>query len=371
MKKLALVIGLQYSGSNKLNGCYNDALNIISTIKKIYNFKNNEIIYVNDKKDGNGSKNQILNCFDYIIKKNYFFIYFYYAGHGNYIYDKNNDEGTLLNQEINDINSLYKDSYIVTSEANSKIGVLTDDEIKGKLSKLSPTSTMIGMIDCCHSGTMFDCDYVYLPKKINGSKVGNKSFNYLLNNCNKEFKFLESKYKNNSRNILANVILISGARDKQYTFESNHDGKVQGNFTKNLCYTLRKLKNSNRYISINDLVLTISSILDNPEQVPVVTSSKRFDLNKSKIINETNYLDLVYNHSDIPDVIVKNEDPKTKPSVYSSFWDLFREGKIDEYTFINYYKLNRNVRSIQETTNPMVYYIMIGMAYKAYQIVFN
>ena len=39
MRKIALVIGLEYSGNYKLNGCYNDALNIISTIKDLYGFR--------------------------------------------------------------------------------------------------------------------------------------------------------------------------------------------------------------------------------------------------------------------------------------------------------------------------------------------
>ena len=35
MKKIAIVIGLQYFSSYKLNGCYNDTSNIIKTINII------------------------------------------------------------------------------------------------------------------------------------------------------------------------------------------------------------------------------------------------------------------------------------------------------------------------------------------------
>ena len=38
MKKIALVIGLQYFGKYKLNGCYNDALNMIKTILMMKKF---------------------------------------------------------------------------------------------------------------------------------------------------------------------------------------------------------------------------------------------------------------------------------------------------------------------------------------------
>ena len=368
MRKIALVIGLQYSGRNKLNGCYNDALNIISTIKNIYKFKNDEIIYLNDKKKGDGTKSQIKDCLNYITSGNYDFVYFYYAGHGNYSFDGNSDESKLLNQEINDINTLYKDSYIVTNEGNNAIGSLKDDEIKTYLAKLDSKTTMIGMIDCCHSGTMFDCEYVYLPKKINNSTVKNTRLSYLLKNCNDEFKFLESKYKDYSRNLSANIVLISGARDKQYTFESNHDGKVQGNFTKNLCYIMRKLKNNRNFISINDLVLTVSSILNTKNQVPVVTSSKRLDLNKSQVFNNDYCANLVYNSEEIPNIVVENKDYKIQPNKYSSFWDLFREGMVEEYQKIDYYKLNRNVRGEKESTSYLVYVVMASMVYNAYKI---
>ena len=101
MKKIALIIGLQYFGKYKLNGCYNDTLNIIKTIKDVYNFENNETLYINDKNKGNGTKDQIIQCLKYITSGDYDFIFFYYAGHGSYKYDLNNDESNVINNNIN------------------------------------------------------------------------------------------------------------------------------------------------------------------------------------------------------------------------------------------------------------------------------
>ena len=286
MRKIALIIGLEYFDSYKLNGCYNDAKNVIKTIKKVYNFTNDEIIFLDDKEKGRGSKETILKCFDYISSNNYDFIYFYYAGHGSYTNDKNNDEGRLDNSELMKLNSLNKDSYLVTSEKYNRIGMIKDDEIKDFLKKLNSNTNFFGMIDCCHSGTMFDCNYIYLPKKINKQKVKHSRISYLIKNCEKEYNLLNSKY-NTKNSIQANVILLSGARDKQYSYEGLHEGSYQGNFTYYMCKLFKNMNKKNEYLDFQTILLTISGLINDSVQVPVCTSSKSIDLKNSYPFDKT------------------------------------------------------------------------------------
>ena len=163
MKKIALIIGLEYFGEYKLDGCYNDALNIISEIKNLYQFNNNEIIFISDKHNSNhGSRSQIVNSLNYVVKEDFDFIFFYYAGHGGYTKDYSGDETNLHSTFIMNNNSCA-DSFFYTIENNNKLGRLYDDTIKEILTNLSSTSTFLGLIDCCHSGTMVDCYYIYFP----------------------------------------------------------------------------------------------------------------------------------------------------------------------------------------------------------------
>ena len=68
---------------------------------------------------------------------------------------------------------------------------------------------------------------------------------YLLNNYSNEYEIHESKYDNPIQNIKGNVVLISAARDNQYSYESFKNGKTQGNFTYNVCRILKKCRNQN------------------------------------------------------------------------------------------------------------------------------
>jgi len=282
MRKIALVIGLEYSGEYKLNGCYNDALNVISTIKNLYKFTNNEIIFLNDRDSNKGSKKYIKECLNYVADGDYDFSFFYYAGHGSYIRDRDGDEGNLISKVITQKNSLNKDSYLCTSESNGSIGVFKDDEINTILSKIKAKNTLLGFIDCCHSGTMFDCNYIYFPNKINNKKCKSNKINYLINNYQKEFNLINSKYDNFNR-TQGNIILLSAARDNQYSYESKLQGKNQGNFTYNACRLLNRCKHQK--ISIETFIILVSGMINDEKQLPVCTSSKFFDLKNSYIFN--------------------------------------------------------------------------------------
>ena len=301
MKKIAVVIGLQYFSNYRLNGCYNDTNNIIKTIKNIYNFKNDEIIYLTDKYLNNGTKKIITNTLNSIARSDYDFIFIYYAGHGSYIKDYDNDEDNIVvNENYNKINKINNnnnsDSYMVTNEGRS-ISKITDDEINLILSQVKKDAIILGFFDCCHSGTMFDCIYTYFPNKINRKYCKKKNLKYLENNYFDEFELLSTKYNNPNKELAATVLLFSGARDTQYSYESKKFGITSGNFTRNLCNLLYVYKT--KKLSIEQIILMISGMVDDPKQVPVLTCSKDIDLSNSYLCTNDNLIPTIKNNIQI------------------------------------------------------------------------
>ena len=358
MRKIALVIGLEYSGNYKLNGCYNDALNIISTIKDLYGFVNNEILFINDKNGNSGSKKYIEYALNYVVDGNYDFVFFYYAGHGSTINDYDGDEKKLNSNFILDKNSLGKDSYLCSSEDNGSIGVVKDDTIKQILSKLKSHNTFLGLIDCCHSGTMFDCDYIYFPNKINGEKCKSNKMKYLFDNYHQEFDLLESSYENlSNRDIKGNVLLISAARDNQYSYESVQAGKNQGNFTYNACRLMKKCKYQD--ISIKQFVLTVCGMLDDKKQLTVCSSSYYYDLDHSYIYDKSHYTPyFLINQEQLNHVDYQEPIKEVKKSKFNTWEEFFNNIFRDKM---------KNDRSVSRKHTYLPYIVVTSLAYRYYQ----
>ena len=232
-----------------------------------------------------------------------------------------------------------KDSYLCTSESNGEIGILKDDSIKNYLSKINSESTFLGLIDCCHSGTMFDCDYVFLPNKINSNKCKSSKINYLLHNYSYEYEIKKSKYTNSKHNIKGNVILISAARDNQYSYESFKNGKTQGNFTYNSCRLLKKCNKQS--VSIEEFLLVVCGMINDEKQLTLCSSSYNFDLSKSYIYNAKSQIPLFvkcedYNKNEIikEDPIAKKVDEKPKNKYWSQiFSNIFRSSRSSDNKF--------------------------------------
>ena len=156
-----------------------------------------------------------------------------YSGHGSYQYDAGNDE--------ND----YYDEVICPVDFSTS-GMIVDDYIYDNLiNKLPQNVTLFSIMDCCHSGTIFDLPCLYTTT-------------YITNNSNK--------------NHVANVISISGCKDNQTSADAYINGNYQGAMT---WAFMNALVNSNYNIKLIDLVDNMRILLkNNYTQVPLLAVSK-------------------------------------------------------------------------------------------------
>jgi len=275
-----ILISLQYEKfpDAKLNGCFNDAENFKNTISKIENLNDDNFLWMRDDLNSSNplfpNRNNILNQIRKTILERHKKIYIHFSGHGYSITDYNNDEINLKNNidnnELFRLNSLNEDSCIVTNEG-SYLNILTDDEIFKYLSINNFNQNIYAFFDCCHAGTIFDLAYVTAIKYNNNFPEFsdfNSSIEYSKDNCT----CLKSYYPNKVDKVKGNIFLISGCRDKQYSYESQIDSKVSGHFTTQLCKILNS-PNINNY-SLEDVFYLVTFLINDKNQIPVYSSNK-------------------------------------------------------------------------------------------------
>lgn len=237
-KKFAVVIGINYVGtSNELNGCINDANHVKTFLtEKAGYLPSNIVTLLDDGIATQPTKQNILNTFTLLINKavneGFNELWFSYSGHGSYQTDTGGDE--------ND----YQDEVICPCDFSAS-GMIVDDYIYDNLvSKLPQNVTLFSIMDCCHSGTIYDLPYLYTTT-------------YTTNNS-----------KNNH---VANVISISGCRDNQTSADAYISGNYEGAMTWSF---INALANANYNIKLLDLVNNMRVLLLNKyTQVPLLAVS--------------------------------------------------------------------------------------------------
>ncbi len=187
--KYALIIGINYEfdKTKKLNGCINDAMNIIDLLVKEYNYNTDNISLLCDCSNIKPTKKNIINKIKYYINKleeNDLFL-FYFSGHGIKCGLITYDLGCLFNYELRE--------HLVN--------------------KIPKTSHLIGIIDSCYSENCF-----ILPYYLFGNKI--------------------VKYNINFNNISKNITLLTACSKNQYAIDDNN-----GVLTENLINILKKEKN--------------------------------------------------------------------------------------------------------------------------------
>ncbi len=242
-KKYALVIGINYTGTNfSLSGCINDANNIKNQLNE-WGF---ETTLMTDNTGGNlyptmaNILSQITSHISRLSSGDILVIY--YSGHGSRVTDNNGDEISGL------------DSCIVPINVSS-VGYIVDDEIRTKLTAAVPGSNIFAAFDSCNSGSVCDLRYCYFDTSYRGSleqsitSLSNTDFisrtNYITN----------TKYNDTS----ANIISLSGSRDDELSFEFvNENGVSGGALTYCILWTLRTQTPN---ISIATFLLNVRSKL--------------------------------------------------------------------------------------------------------------
>ena len=297
---LALIISNEYGNipSIKLNGCYNDADNFINSIKKIN--PNTKFIIMKDNVPKDSplfpSRKNIITQLNSFCCSPEIISYLYYSGHGSSVRDINGDEskdlvGITNAKKQRDSNNLsngqFNDSCIVTNEG-STYGFLIDDEINSCFKNVANNKRIYAFFDSCNSGTIIDLYSIFFTDPKNKIKFTSKTIPELLvemNNPKNKTGILSAYYPKRSNDIKGIIILLSGTRDNTYSYEGNNLGTISGNFTSRLCWLLN---NGIGKMTLNDFYLSLVGIINNVEQLPVITCSKFISITKTTMADFDN-----------------------------------------------------------------------------------
>ena len=255
--------GLNYIGTNaELGGCINDVNNMAKVLQNHYDFKPENIIISTDETEEKPTYNNIMKYFEMIKNKSneYDVIYFHYSGHGTYIRDRDNEEKDR------------RDEALVPLDYNRR-GFIIDDTINRELHSANKNCKIVMVIDACHSASMVDLRHELDCKSVKLEENQTDPNAYLYQNWSYNFAISENHNYTDEENIFT----ISGCRDSQTSADAWINNKYQGA----LSYHLMKTLELNNYkIPIKYLLKDIHCMLKlgQYEQKPVITSSKKIDL---------------------------------------------------------------------------------------------
>ena len=226
-QKKAVLVGLNYTGTSAaLQGCINDVNRMKQTLINRFGHRN---VKIYTDADLSVQKN-ILQVLDELIDSKENKLFFQYSGHGTQVKDQDGDE----------IDGLDEALYSV------KGTIIRDDDINERVKKIPAGSTLVMIIDACHSGSMID-----LPYQLENGKIN----------------------KLNDKVVNGNVICISGCRDTQVSMDVN-DGRIAYGAMSSALNTVLKNESSTN-LTWKDLVYKMNAELRSNRyaQVPLLSVS--------------------------------------------------------------------------------------------------
>jgi hypothetical protein len=168
--KRAVLIGINYIGQNgELSGCHNDVLNMKEYIMNIHGFEEENItILIDDGIHKDPTRNNILAAYKQLVadSKPGDVAYCHYSGHGGKLRDDNNDE-----------EDGYDETLVPLDFKNA--GQIRDDDLLDTLVVRMPKGVFVtAVMDCCHSGTVFDLPYNFKADGQQQSMTQNDNFDF-------------------------------------------------------------------------------------------------------------------------------------------------------------------------------------------------
>ncbi len=242
MKK-ALLIGINYfNTSGQLNGCHNDVIKVKGHLESL-GYQSFEILLDNPedmafKLPSCPTRKNILDTYTRILRElksgDEFFMH--YSGHGSYIRDRNGDERDKRDEVICPVDNT----------------LIVDDELYAILAaNLAPGVKVRAVFDCCHSGSVLD-----LP-----------------------FRFTEGNtiYTENNYQLSRDVIMISGCRDDQVSWDAMINGQYSGALTWAFLKALADFRVAGGAWSWRDLIAIMRYLLrtSNYDQIPQLSMTHR------------------------------------------------------------------------------------------------
>lgn len=162
----AILVGCNYKHipNSSLSGCINDILSVRKMLIDHYNVPSQNIKVLHDEDEDYDISTSvstgynIINALQKAITESRYGdmtqLWFHYSGHGSYIKDRSGDEADGF------------DECILPCDFNEK-GVITDDMLFELISQIS--CPVFITTDCCHSGTIFDLTYSFIPTYQDGT----------------------------------------------------------------------------------------------------------------------------------------------------------------------------------------------------------
>ena len=161
--KKSLFVGINYTGQNgELRGCLNDVINMKEFVMNNFGFSDDSdhMLVLTDDQSGSHSptRENIVRGMKWLVEgaKAGDSLFFHYSGHGGSQADSSpeSDEADGM------------DETLIPVDYTSN-GVIVDDEIHHMLVEPLPKAVRLtAVMDCCHSGSIFDLPYSY---RIDGS----------------------------------------------------------------------------------------------------------------------------------------------------------------------------------------------------------
>ncbi len=173
-RKKSLLVGINYVGTaNALRGCHNDVKNVRKLITETYKFPTDSAsqrVLMDDGENQAPTRANILAAFKWLIEgaKDGDSLFFHYSGHGASQKD--------VRPDTDEADGM--DETLVPADYD-KSGMIVDDDIFDMLVAPLPRGVRLtAVMDCCHSGSVFDLPYTYLldgsrevPLEVDNRKV--------------------------------------------------------------------------------------------------------------------------------------------------------------------------------------------------------
>lgn len=242
--KSGLLIGINYTGTSvPLKGPKYDVKNIGDMLQKLYNFSSSNLVFMSDdlSKDNElyPSKKNIMNQFNKLITN---------ASRGDELVFFFSGHGVQVNKSVNMTECLYP------IDANGKINLLCDNELKKIISKTPPGTRLVILLDTCHSSGIFELAYT------------------LQNLKSKEFVLRRTDQ--NELTDSGDIIMFSSALASQLSYDLDSFRTSGGLFTG----CLIKILGKNKDISFLNLLQEVTACCREYSQTPQMSFSRKWNV---------------------------------------------------------------------------------------------
>lgn len=153
--KRAVLVGINYVGScAELSGCHNDVHNMVKYIKDVHGFEDeNIVLLLDDGENINPTKDNIEAAWVKLVSETEEgdAVFVHYSGHGSRLEDDNGDEEDGF------------DECLVPVDYETGEFIRDDNIFKTLVGPLPAGCTMTAVMDSCHSGTVLDLPFVFVP----------------------------------------------------------------------------------------------------------------------------------------------------------------------------------------------------------------